>query len=336
MEPASVPVPLPVVQVRVDGVFTALDRKMWLVLLHHAWDDIEKGTYIHSISMAEVQRLFRRFGRHAFRGSKSGEGEVSNDEDSAAVLWNSVYRLVGTRVTWADEEYQGVSALLASAMMSKKHRATGWLNYTFGELLARKFLAPRMYARLRIHVMMQLRGKYAVTLYEILEGYVNRRDNTCTVDLDELQRWLKVPKNAYPDWRELKKRVIVPAVEEINDNCDEAGFIVTYEGIREGKSFKKIKFTVVKTAARDDRDALLQNKADRSRQFTAPAPAANDTPYQPPDYVLENMRTLAPGWDRQALIARFNEWKKGKEIAANPDGAFVGWVKKFTKQKRPH
>ena len=39
--PATVPVPLPVVMVRVDGPFTALDRKLWLLLLHNAWDELE-------------------------------------------------------------------------------------------------------------------------------------------------------------------------------------------------------------------------------------------------------------------------------------------------------
>ena len=34
--PATVPVPLPVVMVRVDGPFTALDRKLWLLMLHNA------------------------------------------------------------------------------------------------------------------------------------------------------------------------------------------------------------------------------------------------------------------------------------------------------------
>ena len=40
--PATVPVPLPVVMVRVDGPFTALDRKLWLLLLHNAWDELDK------------------------------------------------------------------------------------------------------------------------------------------------------------------------------------------------------------------------------------------------------------------------------------------------------
>jgi plasmid replication initiation protein len=115
--------------------------------------------------------------------------------------------------------------------------------------------------------MLRLRSKYAVTLYEILEAYVNRRDSTCTVSLADLQSWLKVPEGAYPDWRELKKRVIEPAVHEINDHPDEGGLFVTYEGFREGKAFVKIKFTVTKCADRFERNEALQRTAARKRRF---------------------------------------------------------------------
>jgi len=97
---------------------------------------------------------------------------------------------------------------------------------------------------------------------------------------------------------------------EINDNSEEAGFVVSYQGIREGKSFTKIKFTVIKMAEREERDLFLQGKAERSRRFTRKTLSAEGSPYNPQDHVLEKMLTLAPGWDRQALVARFNEWKK--------------------------
>src|SRR5208283_5631297 len=61
--PATVPVPLPVVMVRVDGPFTALDRKLWLLMLHNAWDELDSDKPYHEISVAELLRLFRKYGR---------------------------------------------------------------------------------------------------------------------------------------------------------------------------------------------------------------------------------------------------------------------------------
>ena len=55
----------------------------------------------------------------------------------------------------------------------------------------------------------RLRSKYAVTLYEILEAYVNRRESSLTVSIEEFRSWLKVPEDAYPDWKDLKRNVVL-------------------------------------------------------------------------------------------------------------------------------
>jgi plasmid replication initiation protein len=78
---------------------------------------------------------------------------------------------------------------------------------------------------------------------------------------------MKVPDYSYPDWHELKKYVLRPAVEEANRYSEEAGFVVNYEDICEGKSHAKIKFSVTKLASREDREAMLQGKAKRAPPF---------------------------------------------------------------------
>lgn len=337
--PATVPVPLPVVMVRVEGPFTALDRKLWLLLLHNAWNELDKldnERPYHEISVSELLRLFRRFGRSDLgtRG-KIKLGKVE-EETEAAALWDSLRRLVKTTVEWEDEDYQGISALVSEALLNKRYRESGKIYYAFGKGLSQQILAPRAFARLRCHVVLALRSKYAVTLYEILEAYVNRRESSLTVSIEEFRLWLKVPEDAYRDWKDLKRNVVLPAVNEINQHGEEGGFFVAYEGMREGKSFTKIKFTLAKSAERDDRDMQLQGKARRGRAFVATTGrAAPSAPYEPTDAVLDQLRTIAPGWDRQALVARYRQWSRGKAAPDNPHGAFIGWAKRFAKEKSP-
>jgi hypothetical protein len=318
--------------VRVDGPFTALDRKLWLLMLHNAWDELDTDKPYHEISVAELLRLFRRFGRTDLGTRGKIRLGKSEEDTEAAALWDSVRRLVKTSVEWEDEEYQGISALVSEALMNKRYRETGKIYYAFGKGLSQQILAPRAFARLRCHVVLALRSKYAVTLYEILEAYVNRRENTLTVSIDEFRSWLKVPEDAYRDWKDLKRNVVLPAVNEINEHGDEGGFFVSYEGLREGKSFTKIRFKLAKSAERDDRDALLQGKARRGRAY-APVSHTPGSPYEPSDEVLNQLRSIAPGWDRQALLAQYREWSKGKTAPNNPHGAFIGWAKRFTKKK---
>jgi plasmid replication initiation protein len=109
-----------------------------------------------------------------------------------------------------------------------------------------------------VHFLLKLSGKYAVTLYEILEAFINRRDGQCRVSIDELRTWLKVPANTYPDWKDLRKRVLDPAVKQINDDPLGAGFSVKYEPIRKGRNYNEIIFHLTKTPKRIQSDRLIK------------------------------------------------------------------------------
>ena len=51
---------------------------------------------------------------------------------------------------------------------------------------------------------------------------------------------------------------------------------------------------------------------------------------------IQQVPSIAPGWDKYALVENYKEWVKKKgEMPRNTDAAFLGWVKKFTKDKRP-
>ena len=49
---------------------------------------------------------------------------------------------------------------------------------------------------------------------------------------------------------------------------------------------------------------------------------------------LDQVRAVAPGWDRQALLRKFLDWSGSKE-ARDMDAAFLAWVRSFTKGKAP-
>lgn len=49
----------------------------------------------------------------------------------------------------------------------------------------------------------------------------------------------------------------------------------------------------------------------------------------------DRLMGVAPGWDQHLLIAKYNEWHQGQERPRNPQAAFLGWAKNFTKGRRP-
>ena len=60
-DPATVPVPLPVIIVSVNGPYTERDRKLWTFLLHAVWDQLDERA-IHAIPVSEINSVFRELG----------------------------------------------------------------------------------------------------------------------------------------------------------------------------------------------------------------------------------------------------------------------------------
>ncbi len=255
-DPATVPVPLQTVIVKVDGPYTERDRKLWVFLLHTVFDELGEKT-IHTLPVREINAMFRELG----------------GDHSTKWLWESAKRLAKTTVEWEttfeDGRFdQGISSMFG-ANISKKARQMGTLTFNFPPLLIPIIKQPTRFARLRVHFLLKLSGKYAVTLYEILEGFANRRDGRCAVTIDDLRTWLKVPEDSYSTWKNFRLRVLDPAIKQINDDPYGAGFSVEYTPIRKGRFYHEIIFQLTKTPKRIQTDKLIKKSAGNARTITA-------------------------------------------------------------------
>lgn len=79
---------------------------------------------------------------------------------------------------------------------------------------------------------------HTIRLYELCSQYktVGERE----IKLSELKDWLQI-KDKYPAFKDLKKRVITPAINEINAKSD---LLVNVEPIKRGRSIVALKFTI--------------------------------------------------------------------------------------------
>ena len=122
------PVPLPVVVVRVDGPFTALDRKLWLALVHIAFPNLEKPGHVHEVSIREVIELFRKVSGRRDLGAKGTlelSKKLSEDTEAAAGLlifilcWNEYL----FSVYLADNHAMTMPPFLAAQMSVREQQA---------------------------------------------------------------------------------------------------------------------------------------------------------------------------------------------------------------------
>lgn len=314
-DPATVPVAVPIILKKIEGPYTERDRKLWTFLLHTVWEELD-DKIIHELSVAEINRLFRELG----------------GQHSAAWIWESAERLAKTHVEWervqGDDRYRGISSLFG-AEVTIETMERGILRFHFPPLLLPILKDPRRFARLRTHVLIGLSGKYAVTLYEMLESVANMQKPVLRATLQDLRTWLKVPEGKYKVWADFKKRVLDPAIKQFNEHPDAGtGFTVQMKPIRKGKAINAVYFTVKKTKTRVTQEE--QFKATQS-QLSLFAIAIKPQTY-------ETAKKYAVGWDIYALKAEWEEWGQRQKLwpPNNPDGAFINFCKKRGPYSRPN
>jgi len=313
---ATVPLPNDVVITKVEGPYTERDRKLWAFLVAAVWDDLGIPK-IHEMRVAKINAVFEQLG----------------GDTSSGWLWDSARRLSRTIVEWTEGEdgsrikAYGVSSML-SARVGKEARATGWLRFEIPALLGEVIKTPCRFSRLRLHFMIGLSGKYAVTLYMLLESVANRDTPVLDVSLPQLRQWLKVPEGKLNEWFDLKRFAIAPSLNQINENPEAAGFSAAMEEIKEGRAVDRVRFVVNKTGARlaDEKTYL---RASENPAASSANPPSN-TPMPLPTTAYEQAKKAAPGWDVYALE---REWMEGRPEPKNLSGAFVNFCK--AKAKKP-
>tara|TARA_Y100000815_G_scaffold166729_2_gene151321 strand:+ start:423 stop:1526 length:1104 start_codon:yes stop_codon:yes gene_type:complete len=334
---ASVPIESGIIYTKVTGPYTAKDRKLWPVLVHHAWQTDDLLGEEHAIPIAKISKLFSEHG----------------SDNSARWIWDSTKRLAKTQIEWVNVSQRrkkavGFSVLLSSAIIEKDDLTDVFtLRYTLPEPLCKLLKDPEQYGRIRTQLLLSLSSKYTVSLYEVLTTIINREKPEIEVDLDELRQWLKVPDGKLTQWHHLRQRALDPAVDELNSRAENSGFSVTYEvknGVR--NRVEALVFRTEKTKEQMLEDRILQQSlhAGRREQLSLFDSAEFDKIESPEETLQQEVlrtlrddddfrakvRKLVPGRNLASLEMEWLAWAQFKSDfpPKDPQKAFLGFCKR--------
>lgn len=309
--PATLPLAMPVIIESIDGPYTERDRKLYAFLVHAVWNELGEKR-IHELPVWKINKVFRELG----------------GDDSPNWIWDSAMNLAKTSIQWkqieGEDRLVGFAHLLSYAATHEEARADGVLRFEFPAGLIPVLKEPRRFARLRIHFLMALSGKYAVTLYEILESVANLRNPVLDIELPQLRQWLKVPEGKIDRYVDLKRFVLEPGIKQINENPEGAGFSVRMEALKNSKAVERIRFTVRKV---DTRMAMERQLKPR-REPLPEVEAMSGFGIVLSTRAYEKAKKAAPGLDIYALEAEWRDWIKGKPLPNDPEAAYVGFCRK--------
>lgn len=124
-----------------------------------------------------------------------------------------------------------------------QERLQGVLNYRFSHTLRWVVKHSQHWAAVSARAVLAMEGKYSVRLYQMLALYVNRRQISETFELEDLRARLGISTDTLPRWPDFRRRVIEPAVAEINHLT---GFMVEAEAVTAGRRVSGVRFSWAK------------------------------------------------------------------------------------------
>jgi hypothetical protein len=218
----SVEVKKNVSAIHIGGKFSLLQRKFFNVLLSNSYDELLTKEQ-HQIRVREI--------------CDSAGCDTNNTEVAKEVLRS----LKNTEVTWNllgdddKEEEWGVSSMIAEAVIKR-----GVCTYAFSPSMRKKLYQPEMYARINLSIMSNFNRSYSLALYE----NTTRFRGLGTTGWKDLAFWryvLGVEEGEYQLFKEFNKKVIKPAVKEVNSISD---ILLEPEYRREKRRVAHIRFNI--------------------------------------------------------------------------------------------
>jgi plasmid replication initiation protein len=119
------------------------------------------------------------------------------------------------------------------------HEKRELIKFLFNPEMAKLLiLAKENYTRYNFETLLKLRGKYSKRIYLYGNSWINK--SIFTLKLETLRKRLKL-ENQYEKYADFNKRVIAPAIEEINEISE---LQMNAEPVKQGKEVIEILFTV--------------------------------------------------------------------------------------------
>jgi len=304
---------------------TLNDRRIYNLMLEHAWDEIDKPV-VHHVSKAVL------------RGSHN-----SNDR-----IGESVERLMRAivKVSVLKDGEPAIERVQLLGGNIELEQPDGMLYYEIPRALRRIIKNSTVFARLQKEVMFALSSKYALTLYEMVQKRGNLRFKSYEkFTLEEIRGIMGVPKGKLTTWSNLNLRALSPAVDEVNALSD---YEVSLKPYKEGRRVAGVmlEWTRKSAAGQSAADRELEySKVGRKARIEGRVEPVIEQPKLKPrpawlDRAGEALRTETyetaklrfPGYDIYHVESEWRQWMAGKEAPREPDKAYLAFFRKFAER----
>ncbi len=176
-----------------------------------------------------------------------------NSKDDKTIK-KALISLISTVLEWnlVDKDKQGGEGVwMASAMLSDAKIDGPICTYSYSNRMRELCYYPEFYGRLNMQVLATFKSTYGLALYENCMRYQNI-PQTPWFDMPTYRKLMGISQGKYAVFRDLNRRVIKPAIREVNDHSP---IHVDAEFKKAGRAVTAIRFQI---SRRSDKEVLQQ------------------------------------------------------------------------------
>lgn len=198
-----------------------LQRKICNALLYHAYHDLLTKE-VHTISILNLCKIL---------GINSHNYEVIKD---------AIRALTSTLIEWNVTAEATTENWTASSVLGSANITNGICEYSYSYHLRQLLHSPSVYGRINLIIQSRFKSSYGLALYENCIRYCNLPATRWFTTL-EFRKLMGVKEGEYEVFRDLHRRVIKKAVDEVNTYSD-IQVEPTYKKV--GRQVQEIKFAI--------------------------------------------------------------------------------------------
>ena len=201
-----------------NGEITPTQRKAYNIILQQAW---------HDLRLNNNQTLFI-FNIHELKEKAGIDSKNDNRlKDDIIKLRHIDIEIVKENGDWA-----------IFSLISQAEKKGNTLEVELPQKIRQALIENTYYTTLDLLIIKTLKGKYAIILYEIAIRY--QKVQIPELTLEELRILTGTDgRKSYNNFNDFEKRVLKPAIEEINEKTD---IEISYKTKKRGKKVISIKF----------------------------------------------------------------------------------------------
>lgn len=243
--------------IRSYSEMSLLQRKLANALLYNAYHNLEEKDF-HEITISQLLTILS-MRTNDYKKLKQTIIQLM----STVIEWNVINKIESKNNNDIVKLFDSKESWKACTLLSSVQIDGTTIKYEYSNILRELFYRPSFYSKISLDIQNKFKSLYSLSLYENCLSYLNC-GSSGWITFEMFRKIMGVGQIQYKEFRDFSRRVLKPAILEVNKSSD---IVVNYEIRKSNRIPSHIKLAVFKGKIvseelinKDNKDSFIKNK----------------------------------------------------------------------------